>query len=176
MILHSTEFVVTSDPLFWYSCFVRLFPRGDCLEKCFERSVHLPSWRWAKCLLTRSDTALWRTDVEFVASLYNIFLRRDQVSAVEATVKRLDFNEGTRKALHSLTAAGLMATALASGDVNSVRAVLKKNLEEPIGKALREMNIAQSKVRGSEAERDNFMPKFVPMRLWNGCASPFLYS
>ena len=73
LISHSNEFVVSTNPLFWFSCFVRLSPRGDCFERCSERSVLLPSWRWAKCLLTRSDTVLWRTDVEFVACLYNIF-------------------------------------------------------------------------------------------------------
>ena len=62
-------FISSSNPLFWFSCFVRLFPRGDCWERCCDRPTSIPSWRWAKCLLTRSDFNLWRLDVEFVQSL-----------------------------------------------------------------------------------------------------------
>ena len=28
-ITHSIKFVSNKDPLFWFSCYVRLFPRGD---------------------------------------------------------------------------------------------------------------------------------------------------
>ena len=80
-IHHSREFLNNNDPLFWYSCCTRLFPRGECAEK-IKRTSTLPSWRWAKCLLTRADFPLWRLDVESVASLFNIFLRRAQVGAV----------------------------------------------------------------------------------------------
>ena len=83
-VVHDTFFFNSRDPLFWHSCFVRLFPRGDCAERCAERPTCLQSWNWAKCFLMRADTDHWRTDVEFIASLYNIFLRRDQVNAVEA--------------------------------------------------------------------------------------------
>ena len=31
-IAHSDTFLNNRDPLFWFSCFVRLFPRGDCCE------------------------------------------------------------------------------------------------------------------------------------------------
>jgi len=173
-IPHSKLFLSNRDPLFWFSCFVRLFPRGDCLERCPQRSTILPAWRWAKCLITRADFNLWRLDVEFIASLYNIFLRRDQVAAVEATLRSLSFSEGDRKALESLTAAGLVATALASGEVNSVRELLrKKGIDGTVRKALNKVHISQRTVRGSEAERDNLMPKFMAMRLWSGCASLF---
>ena len=83
LAVEDNTFLNNQDPLFWCSCFVRLFPRGDCAERCTERPTHLPSWMWAKCLLKRADAPHYRTDVEFIASLYNIFLRRDQVSAVE---------------------------------------------------------------------------------------------
>ena len=75
--VRDNTFLNNRDPLFWCSCFVKLFPRGDCAERCAERPTFLPAWRWAKCLLTRADAAHWRTDVEFIASLYNIFLRRE---------------------------------------------------------------------------------------------------
>ena len=115
--------------LSWYLCFVRLFPRGDCAERCSERPTHIPSWKWAKCLLTRADTDHWRTDVEFIASLYNIFLRRDQINAVELYFKRQQHAEinignsalskGKLDAMAKLTTDGLVAHALSSGEVNS---------------------------------------------------------
>ena len=73
---HSEQFLRSNDPQFWCLCFLRLFPRGDCAEKCAGRRTHLPAWRWAKTVLTRADFHFWRLDVEFVASLYNVFLRR----------------------------------------------------------------------------------------------------
>eukprot|EP00973_Karenia_brevis_P044966 6226834-Karenia_brevis.AAC.1 len=148
-----------NNPLFWFSCFVRLFPRGDCLERCNARPTRLPSWRWAKCLLTRADFNLWRLDVEFVASLYNIFLRREQIQAVEASCRSLHFTEGAKRDLDLLVASGLVATALASGDVNSVRdALRKKDLDKPIRAAMQQIQISLRSVRGSESERDNLMP------------------
>ena len=90
---HDVKFLNNRDPLFWHNCFVRLFPRGDCTEKCLERSCKIPAWRWAKTLLTRADTSLRRQDVEFVASLYNVQLRRDQVHAVEACIEAPHFTK-----------------------------------------------------------------------------------
>ena len=64
----SATFENSRAPLFWFRCFVRLFPRGDCMERCEERSCRLPDFRWVKVLLTRADFRLWCKDVEFVAS------------------------------------------------------------------------------------------------------------
>ena len=111
---------------------MRLFPRGDCAEKCLERSTSLASWRWAKCLLTRADFALWRFDVECSASLYNLFLRREQIGAVEASVKRAKHSNIDLEELQKVTATKLVTHALSSGDVNRVRDLLKrKNLDGP---------------------------------------------
>ena len=90
-VQHSDTFLNSRDHLYWYKCFVRLFPRGDCAERCVERPNHLPSWRWCKTLLTRADSCLWRQDVEFIASLYNIQLRRAQVNAVEMFCRKTPF-------------------------------------------------------------------------------------
>ena len=170
VVKHSDALLNNRDPLFWCSCFVRLFPRGDCAEKCVERRSILPAWRWAKTLLTRADSPLWRQDVEFVASVYNVDLRRDQVHAVEAGVRAHSFSASDKAEMEKLTAAGLVSLALASGDVESVRAALrKKNLEKPIETAFRKMQIIQRNVRGSEAEKDNLMPKLFALRLWSGC-------
>ena len=174
IIPHAATFLNNKDPLFWYSCFVRLFPRGDCAERCPQRPTHLSSVRWVKTLLTRADFSLWRQDVEFIASAYNVFLRREQLFAVEASMHHVSFSELEKKELSGLTATGLVATALASGDVDSVRKALrKKDLEKPIDTALRKMQVIQRDVRGSEAEKDKILPKFFSLRLWSGCSSLF---
>ena len=69
-ILHSRDFLNTRDPLFWYSCFVRLFPRGDCGEKDSGRLTRLLPGRWIKALLTRADAPLWRQDVSQILVVY----------------------------------------------------------------------------------------------------------
>ena len=105
-IVHANEFLSSRNPLFWCSCFMRLFPRGDCAERCPQRSTPLPSWRWAKCLLTRFDSCLWRQNVEFIASLYNVFLRRDQINAVEASIRGSRLSQDTLGELQKLTSTG----------------------------------------------------------------------
>ena len=140
---------------------MRLFPRGDCAERCHERLTSLSSWRWAKCLLTRADADHWRTDVEFIASLYNIFLRRDQVSAVEAYYSKQSHEEsgnalskGNLDDISKLTADGLVQHAMSSGDVNSVKELLReKNLDKALEKTFQQMQIIQRRVRGSEARK-----------------------
>ena len=126
-----------------------------------ERSSKLPAWKWAKTLLTRADCSLWRQDVEFVASLFNFQLRRDQIHAVELCVRDCNFSPADKEQLASLTAGGLVAQALASGEVESVRAALRrKGLESPIYTALQKMQTIHRNVRGSEAEKDNLVPFF----------------
>ena len=113
---------------------------ATCAEKCLERLCHLPAWRWAKTLLTRADTSLWRQDVEFIASVYNLFLRREQIRAVEACVSNFHSSPGLYAGIASLSCVDLMGAALISGDVNSVREVLrKKGLDLPIRNAMRRM-------------------------------------
>ena len=138
------------------------------------RSTYLAPWRWAKCLLTRAEFALRRLDVEFIASLYNLFLRRDQIGAVEACVKRAKHSNLDLEELQKVTATNLVTHALSSGDVNSVRDLLKrKNLDGPLRNTFQHMQLIQRGVRGSEAEKDNILPKFTALRLWSGCSSLF---
>ena len=115
-----------TNPLFWYSCFVRLFPRGDCAEKDPRRQTFLSSDKWANTLIQRDDFREWRYDVEFIASMYNVFLRRDQIAAVEMSLSQNPLSEADVRAMQETTAKGLVETALASGDVNSVKQLLKK--------------------------------------------------
>ena len=80
---------------------------------------------------------MWRQDVEFIASLYNIHLRRDQVNAVQAGVKSASFSVQQQQDIEKLSATNLIGTALASGDVNSVRGVLRKGCWTPWGRGVR---------------------------------------
>ena len=50
VVRYGTTFLSSWHPLYWFSCFVRLFPRGDCLERCPARSTPLHPDRWMKCL------------------------------------------------------------------------------------------------------------------------------
>ena len=109
-----------------------------------------------------------------MASLYNVFLRRVQVGAVEASVRASSFTRAEAADIQGLSATGLLAFALSSGEVNSVRALLKqKNLDGAIATTFRRMQIIQRNVRGSETEKDNIIPKFMALRLWSGCSSLF---
>ena len=74
----------------------------------------------------------------------------------------------------ALTADSMWRHCLSCGDVNDVRSLLKrKNLERPLEAAFQKIQVAQRKVRGSEQEKDNILPKFFAMRLWSGCSSLF---
>ena len=79
------------------------------------------------------------------------FLRRDQINAVEAYYRDQSYGNasgslstGNLQDMSQLTADGLVAHALSSGDVNGVKELLReKNLEKPIEKTLRQMQIIQ---------------------------------
>ena len=78
--------------------------------------------------------------------------------------------------LKKLNATNLVTHALSSGDVNSVRDLLKrKNLDGPLRNTFQHMQLIQRGVRGSEAEKDNILPKFTALHLWSGCSSLFFY-
>ena len=177
VVPHSKDFLSSRDPLFWFSCFVSLFPRGDCAERCAARLKHLPPKQWVKTLLTRADTSMWRCDVEFVACVYNIFLRREQINAVEAYIRSPRMTSEQMADLQALIAEGLFAAAMASGEVGSVRKLLqgsKTNLEKPVKSAFLHLQAIQRQVAGSESEKDNLLPMFTALRIWSGCSSLFI--
>ena len=112
--------------------------------------------------------------MEFVASVYNVFLRRAQVRAVELCVARNPLTEEEAAAVTQVSAADLVACAMASGDINEVREIFrKKNLEAHVRKTFERMQMIQRRVRGSETQRDVLIHRFTAMRLWNGCSSLF---
>ena len=113
-------------------------------------------------------------DFEFVACLYNILLRRSQLRAAQLTMKNLTFSPRDAAALRETTAHDLLAHALASGDCDSVRQVLRRaKLDAKLRTTFEYMQLAQRKVRGGEAERDTPHSKFLAMRIWQGCSSLF---
>ena len=129
VVRHGDAFLNNRDPFFWCHCFMRLFPRGDCAERCEARgSRTLSNWRWIKTLLTRSDTTLWRQDVEFIASVYNVHLRREQVQAVEAVFRSGHLTDEELRNLQAVAAKGLMATALAEASTSMTSARFSEEL------------------------------------------------
>ena len=96
------------------------------------------------------------------------------MQAVEAYCRNPEFSAAEAAEQQKVSAAGLVAHALASGEVDSIRAALRdKKLEKPIERALRGMQIQQRNVRGSEGERDGILHRFLALRRWSGC-SPLL--
>ena len=55
-----------------------------------------------------------------------------------------------------------------------VRSALReKNLDASVREAFKIMQLSQRRVRGSEAEKENLILKFVSLRIWSGCSSLF---
>ena len=179
-IVHGSSFLSSRTPNFWSSCFVRLFPRGDCQETCAKRRTKLPSQKWAKTLVNRADTACWSRDVEFVATLFNTFLRREQMGKVEAHVHgrgpggASGLSPEDAEKLSKLTASSLISAAAASKDADSIRDLLRQHgLDNTVQTAARHMHLVLRRVRGSAEERDGFITKFRALRIWSGCSSLF---
>ncbi|CAK0905228.1 unnamed protein product, partial [Prorocentrum cordatum] len=179
-ITHGDQFLSSRAENFWAACFVRLFPRGDYQETCSQRPARLPAATWAKTLLTRADTVCWRRDVEFVATLFNTFLRRDQMASVEAHVKSTasdgitGMTSAQTTALAQLTAEGLVSSAAAAGDAANLRDLLRQQGLDPVVRnAAHRMHLVLRRVRGSAEEREGFIWRFRALRIWSGCASLF---
>ena len=118
----------------------------------------------------------WRMSCEFVDCLYNVVLRRSQLRAVQMYVvgPQAALSEADAEALQEVTAHDFVATAIASGDCDNVRAALRrKDLDHKVEVALRQLERTQRKVPGSEAEKDAMRPRFTAMRVWGGCESIF---
>ena len=115
------------------------------------------------------DFVGWRTHLEFVASLYNIHLRRAQLKAVHMVVVKKSLLTGQDiEALEQLSAQYLLAEALKTGDCDSLKQLLqRKGLDEKVRRAARLMDVAFRTVRGSDSEKQSLRKRFVAMRVWN---------
>ena len=171
-VTHTSELLSNFHPDFWVSCFLDLFPRGDCQEKSL-RPKALNSNLWAKTLIDRGDFKRWRRCLEFVASTYNVLLRREQLQAVSLFIKF----HGDRVAgeLAAVSYQDIVAQMMSSGECDSVRELLRKkgNLDLKLRKMFDSMQAVQRDVRGSEAEKDKLRHAFTAMRIWNGFSSLF---
>ena len=119
------------------------FFRGDCREKYSQHTTQLGGRRWIKLLLKRADFRGWGMSKEFGACVANIILRRDQMFAVAHYVKTNAAFQ--RNLIHytTLTSTDFVAVALASGDCNSVRDLMrKKGIDIKVKTVLRSMDIA----------------------------------
>ena len=75
------------------------------------------------------------------------------------------FSDGELESLQALQAQHLVATAIASGDVNTVKEALKKKgLHAPVMRAFCAIQVVQREVRGSEFEKYRLTPKFMALR------------
>ena len=171
-ITHKSDMLSNFHPDFWGSCFVDLFPRGDCQERSRHRRS-ITDDEWAMALVTRADFRRWRRSFEFVACLYNVLLRRNQLRAVSLWVTRNV--DQVEKDFSNVTHHDIVAQMMASGECDSVRALLKKKgqVDDKLQKVFHAMNQVQRNVRGSEAEKDVLSYRFNAMRIWNGFSSLF---
>ena len=81
-------------------------------------------------------------------------------------------NEADAEALQEVTAHDFVATAMASGDCDSVRSALRrKDLDDKVQLALRKLERTHRRVRGSESEKDALRPRFTAVRVRGGCSS-----
>ena len=173
---YSSTILSNFDTDFWSSCFVDLFYRGDCQERVpGNRRAWLVDFKWAKCLLTRADFAGWRTNLEFVASLYNVLLRRAQMRAVHlVVVKQPVLSNAEQQVLSNVSAKDFVAEALRSGECESLRKLLRRQgLDGKLQNVVRSMEVAFRHVRGSEAEKLTMRKRFTAMRIWNGFSALF---
>ena len=158
---------------------MHLFSRGDCAERDRRRQLgpytkDLGQWgkKWAHSLVRRADFTGWRLSVDFIASLYNILLRRDQMRAVHIEVSKLSSREA--ELLSKVSADDILNAARASGDCDTLRKILRTDgLDDALKSTFRHMQTAQRNVRGSEASKTSLQNKFTAVRLWSGCSSLF---
>ena len=67
-----------------------------------------------------------------------------------------------------------LASALAAGECDSIRAALRKNkILDKVKQVLQSLDFALRGVEGSESERAVFRMKFQALRIWNGCSFVF---
>ena len=76
--------------------------------------------------------------------------------------------------LAMVTARDIVGCAQASGECETVRAILKRDgLDEKLKTTFKHAQAAMRNVRGSEASKAGLRLNFTAMRIWNGCSSLF---
>ena len=129
---------------------------------------------WLKSLMDRIDFIGWSASKEFAAAGYNLCLRRSQMLQVCNYCRSNSMFLKVVPDLLELSPKDMVMAAVASGEASSIRAALRsKNIDTRVKKVLRTMHLAQSKVEGSEAEREVLRFKMGALRLWTGCSTLF---
>ena len=107
--------------------------------------------KWAHCLVRRADFTGWRLSVDFIASLYNILLRRDQMRAVHIEVSKLSSREV--ELVSQVSADDILNVARAPGDCDTLRKILGVDgLDDALNSAFRHANSSTQcpRLRGLE--------------------------
>ena len=110
-------------PGYWSYCHPTLFPYGLGVDG-LDRPVSLNDRGWARSLLLRADrmgSHAWSRDLEFVASLYSIMLRRRLLRSVRARVRTPMWKHSVQE-LQSLTAVDFARVYSTLGDHDGVQA------------------------------------------------------
>jgi hypothetical protein len=92
--------------------------------------------------------------------------------AVQIEASKLNSREV--ELLSKVSADDILSAAMASGDCDTLRAILRRDgLGDALKSTFRHMQAAQRTVRGSEASKTSLQNKFTAVRLWSGCSSLF---
>ena len=119
---HGHKPLNTYAPEWWVLAFTDLFFSGDFMAR---RGLSLR--QWARTLVRRADFAGWAACKEFAATAYNICIRRAQMWAVKAYVSSSPVFKRSFSENCLLKPADLLASALAAGECDSIRAALRKS-------------------------------------------------
>ena len=119
--------------------------------------------------------------MEFVASVFNIFMRRDQMNKVEACMRKIPgggvvgMTPEQLQKFSEVTAEGLVSSAIASGgDSKSIGEALRKRGLGPATRfAFEKLQAVSRKVRGSAEERDSYRWNFRALQIYSGCSTLF---
>ena len=175
-------------PLLWSHCFSDLFYRGDCWER---HPSHGPlpsrkdkgrpldvSRRWIRTLFQRADFDGWATCKEFAAVAANIFLRRDQLAAIQSWTRADGGAVRLQQTLAELSAEDFVRAMEANSgtDFPTLQAAAARTCRQsgPLHRLFNEMQLVLRQVDGSEAQRCGGVHRMRALRTWLGSSVLFL--
>lgn len=172
-------------PSLWSHCFSDLFYRADCWEhhpahKTNPGKGRSPldhSRRWIRTLFQRADFTGWATSKEFAAVAANIFLRRDQLAAIQSWTRGDGGALRIQQTLADLSAEDfIQAMAVHGGDFPTLQAAISRthNNSHSLHRLFTEMQLVLRHVDGSEAQRCQGVHRMRALRTWCGCSVLFL--
>jgi len=164
---HESEILDSYQSRYWTLCFPVLFPYGDGVDSLRREDASVTDMEWIGCVLARSDFR-WRYHLDFIAVTFNTFLRRQQIRAAKALMKRGNFIHTARQML-KVKVQDLAELATVMGEHASVRDVLRKSgIKEYLRTAIKQMEIAQGRVRCTDAYRTTMRHQMHWLHAWMG--------